>query len=124
MAQHYTDYDPRSKSRARALRKDMTKEERKLWYEFLRELPIRFHRQYPIGPYIVDFCCHTCHLIIELDGGQHFEPTQAEYDAKRTEFLNCQGYTVLRYSNLEISQNFSGVCQDILQRVVRPCPSP
>ncbi len=98
---------------ARTLRKNMTKEERKLWYEFLRNLPCKVHRQYVIGTYIVDFYCANANLVIELDGAQHFEDEAKSRDAKRDNFLCENGITVLRYSNLEINHNFQGVCQDI-----------
>ena len=69
------------------LRKNMTKEERHLWYDFLKPYPIPIHRQYSFGEYIVDFYCHKAKLVIELDGSQHCEPEKEEYDRKRTEYL-------------------------------------
>ena len=76
---------------ARALRKQMTKEEAKLWYQFLRLYRPRFHRQYVIGNYIVDFYCHQAKLVVELDGSQHCDPEAIEYDRKRTAYLESQG---------------------------------
>ncbi len=100
-------------SRSRSLRKNMTKEENKLWYQFLRKYPIQFKRQYTIGSYIVDFYCYKARLIVELDGSQHCEPNELEYDRRRTEYLESQGYQVRRYSNLDVMRQFSAVCEDI-----------
>ena len=98
---------------ARTLRKNMTKEERHLWYDFLRTNPARFQRQKVLGNYIADFYCAEHRLIIELDGSQHYEDRGKLYDAKRTEALNALGYRVIRFANNEIHQNFEGVCQYI-----------
>lgn len=102
---------------AQNLRKNMTKQERKLWYEFLRKLPCRFRRQKVIGEYIVDFYCAEKKLAIELDGSQHYEEENVIKDAERTNFLNGKGVTVLRYTNLDIDRNFSGVCEDIYRYI-------
>ena len=99
---------------ARDLRKAMTKEERKLWYTFLKYLPKKFVRQKPLGQYIVDFYCHEAALAIELDGSQHFEEKGEAYDRQRDAFLQEQGITVLRYSNLQIAREFDSVKADIL----------
>ena len=99
------------------LRKNMTKEERHLWYDFLKKLPVTFHRQKVIGGYIVDFYCAEKRLVIEIDGGQHFELSGVESDKKRDEQLNALGLTVVRYSNFDINRNFEGVCADILIRL-------
>ena len=102
---------------AKALRKNMTKEERHLWYDFLKTLPITVNRQKVIGNYIVDFYIATAKLVIELDGSQHYEEKGVENDAKRDEFLNSLGVKVLRYSNLDVNQRFESVCQDILNHI-------
>ena len=99
---------------AQSLRKNMTREERHLWYDFLKSLPVTFHRQKVIGPYIADFYCSSAKLVIELDGSQHYEDAGAESDRARDAYMRSLGLTVLRYSNLEVSQNFEGVCQNIL----------
>ena len=99
---------------ARSLRKSKTKEERHLWYDFLRYCSPRFRRQEIISNYIIDFFCHDAKLAIELDGSQHCEPAVITYDQKRTEHLMSLGITLVRYSNLEVKNNFSGVCQHIL----------
>ena len=92
----------------------MTKEEKHLWYDFLKEQPVTFKRQYVINNYIVDFCCESKKLIIELDGSQHLEKAENEIkDKKRDCELNELGYTVIRFDNTEIHKNFNGVCETI-----------
>ena len=102
---------------ARKLRKDMTPWERKLWHCFLKTYAVRFQRQKPIGDYIVDFYCAKAKLIIELDGGGHYDPVAEELDRKRTEYLESQGLKVLRFCNLDVDQNFYGVCTVIDENV-------
>ena len=97
----------------RILRKNMTPEERHLWYDFLRTYPIRFNRQKIIGKYIVDFYCAKAKLIIELDGSQHYEDGGIEKDIKRTKFLEQYGFNIIRIPNNKIKQNFKGVCEYI-----------
>jgi len=100
------------------MRRNMTKEERHLWFDFFRGYPVRVKRQVIIGKYIVDFCCERAQVIIELDGGQHYETENKKADAERTRQLERLGFLVLRYSNLDVMQNFSGVTEDI-DRVIR-----
>ena len=100
------------------LRRDMTKEERHLWYDFLKTYPVQFKRQSPIGTYIVDFYCFKAKLVVELDGSQHCEPSEMEYDKRRTAFLEEKGMYVLRFSNLDVMRSFRSVCEDI-DRAVR-----
>lgn len=95
---------------AKQLRREMTKEERHLWYDFLRTYPIRFSRQKVLGRYIVDFYSAKAKLVIELDGSQHYETDQVEKDAERTAFLNGYGLQVIRIPNHEVNENFEGVC--------------
>ena len=95
------------------LRKNMTKEERHLWYDFLKTYPIPFHRQYPIAPYIVEFYCHKAQLVVELDGSQHCDSAAYQYDTRRTAMLESKGVKVLRVSNLDVMKNFRGVCEMI-----------
>jgi very-short-patch-repair endonuclease len=102
---------------AKKLRKDMTKEERHLWYDFLSGSPVKFTRQKIIGNYIVDFYCSKAKLIIELDGSQHYEKEGKVSDMQRDGYMQSLGITVLRYSNLDVTQNFDGVCEDISRRV-------
>ena len=100
---------------ARVLRKNMTKEEAHLWYQFLCRYSPRFRRQYVIGNYIVDFYCHQAKLVIELDGSQHYEEVGQEKDAQRDTYFEGLGLTVLRVPNNAITENFRGVCERITQ---------
>jgi len=109
---------------AKQLRKEMTKEERHLWYDFLRNYPIRFQRQKVLGKYIVDFYCAQAKLIVELDGSQHFEPEAMGEDAERTAFLEEYGLTVLRVPNNEVNRNFEGVCLYIENAIRRSLSQP
>ncbi len=95
----------------------MTKEERKLWYNFLRQLPCTVHRQYVIGQYIVDFYLAKAKIVIELDGSQHYKDSAVQHDAERDAFLHSQGITVLRYTNIEVNKKFRAVCEDILNHL-------
>ena len=97
----------------------MTKEERHLWYDFLRKYPVKFTRQMILGEYIADFYSAQAHLVIELDGSQHYEPDAKEYDLVRTEFLEQYGIQVVRINNMEIVKNFDGVCRYIDKIVKR-----
>jgi very-short-patch-repair endonuclease len=104
---------PRNKSlkeRSRNLRKNATKQENRLWYGFLRTQSPRWTRQRVIGSYIVDFYCHKRKLIIELDGSQHYQEKNMEYDNRRTLYLNSLGIEVMRFTNLDVDNNFEGVC--------------
>ena len=98
---------------ARALRREMTPHERRLWYCFLRTYPIKIYKQRIIGEYIADFYCAAAKLVIELDGSQHFEQEEQAYDEKRDRFLRKQGLQVLRFGNHEINQYFDEVCEAI-----------
>ncbi len=98
---------------AKTLRKNMTPWERKLWYEFLRNYPIRFQRQKAIGNCIADFYCAKARLVVELDGGGHYTDEQMEKDRVRTKELEGTNLTVLRICNLDIDRNFNGVCEYI-----------
>ena len=98
---------------ARELRKNMTKEEKHLWYDFLRTYPIRFLRQKILGKFIADFYCADAKLVIELDGSEHYTQEAKLYDARRTEFLEEYDILVIRILNREVNQNFYGVCEYI-----------
>ncbi len=98
---------------ARALRKNMTKEERHLWYDFLKSYAVRFLRQKVIDNYVVDFYCHSAGLIIELDGSQHYEEKGLLKDKIRTERIEQRNLTVIRIPNNEVNRNFEEVCQYI-----------
>ena len=101
------------KTLSQELRKNQTKEEHLLWHNFLKKYPLRFRRQYVIGNYIVDFYCHQARVVVELDGSQHYDPTQQEKDRQRTAYLKAQGLTVLRFTNLEVTRQFANLCQTI-----------
>ncbi len=109
---------------AKVLRKNMTKEERHLWYDFLRNYPIRFLRQKVIDDYIVDFYCHDARLIIELDGSQHYTEIGLHKDAIRTISLENRNLTILRITNHEINRNFRGVCDYIDYSVKKSINNP
>ena len=96
----------------------MTKEEKRLWYDFLKDLSVPFHRQRVMGQYIVDFCCPAKKLVIELDGSQHYEEEAQKKDVERDKRLAEMGYTVKRYSNLDINQRFKDVCADIYNFII------
>ena len=98
---------------AKVLRKNMTKEERHLWYDFLRNYPIRFLRQKVIDNYIADFYCHTARLVIELDGSQHYSKDGLIKDKIRTEKIEERNLTVIRIPNNYVNTNFRGVCEYI-----------
>ena len=106
-------HNPQLTERAKALRKNMTKEERHLWYDFLRNFPVRFIRQKVIDNYIVDFYCASVGVVIELDGSQHYEDHGMRYDKIRTEKLKKRDLTVIHIPNNEVNSNFDGVCQYI-----------
>ncbi|MBQ2899643.1 MAG: endonuclease domain-containing protein [Oscillospiraceae bacterium] len=95
---------------ARELRKNMTPEEKRLWYEFLSPYPVRFRRQEILGEYIADFYCREAKIIIEIDGAQHYLPESIEYDKKRTEYFSDIGVEVIRFLNKDINCNFKNVC--------------
>ena len=112
------------KPTSQKLRKNATKEENLLWYNFLRRYNPQFRRQYVIGNYIVDFYCHKAKLVIELDGSQHCDPKKMEYDRIRTEYLQSLGLHVLRISNLDTIQQFENVCHFIDRMVKARVPAP
>ena len=109
---------------ARTLRKNMTPQEKRLWYGFLREYPLRVRRQKVIGYFIADFYCSKAQLVIEIDGSQHFTPEAMERDKARTEFIAGFGIKVIRFTNTDVSMNFEGVCTaidiEIRERVKTP----
>ena len=98
---------------ARRLRREMTPQERKLWYLFLRKYPVKIYKQRIIGRFIVDFYCAAAGLVIELDGSQHYEQQGMAYDAERSAFLMAHELYILRFSNRDIELNFHSVCEQI-----------
>jgi very-short-patch-repair endonuclease len=109
---------------ARGLRRRQTDAERRIWARLRdrRLLGVKFARQVPIGPYVVDFCCRERKLIVELDGGQH--AALAGYDTARTERLQALGYRVLRFWDNDALGNTDGVLQRIVEALTRPSPRP
>ena len=105
--------DEKMLRRSQSLRKNMTREERHIWYDFLKCYPIQFKRQSPIGGYIVDFYCFRAGLVVELDGSQHCEPENVEYDRIRTKTLEERGLFVMRLSNRDVMERFRDVCDAI-----------
>ena len=101
------------KSFSQVLRRNQTQEENLLWYQFLRRYPLQFRRQYIIGSYIADFYCHRAKLVIELDGSQHYDTSEMEKDAQRTQYLESLGLKVLRFTNLDVRRHFQDVCEAI-----------
>ena len=100
---------------ARRLRREMTPQERKLWYLFLRKYPVKIYKQRIIGKFVVDFYCASAKLVIEIDGSQHYEEQGAAYDAERTAVLESYGLKIIRYSNRDIDGEFTAVCEEIDQ---------
>ena len=113
-------YRPDLKYIARELRSNATREENRLWYDFLSTYPVRFLRQRPIGNYIVDFYCPSRKLAIELDGKQHQQIDAAAYDHERTDFLNAMGISVIRFTNNEINNHFHTVLAKIRENIPTP----
>ena len=103
---------------ARELRKNMTKQEKHLWYDFLRFYPVKILRQKVIGKYIADFYCPKAKLIIEIDGSQHYEKDAVKYDKNRTEAFEELDMRVIRFSNHEIDYNFKSVCEKINLKII------
>ena len=99
------------------LRREMTPEERHLWYDFLKNLPITVNRQKIIGNYIADFYVASKKIVIELDGKQHYRDDNKLSDMERDAYMRSVGITVLRYRNDYIRSNFEWVCRDIMKHI-------
>ena len=95
------------------MRREPTPAERKLWFEFLRDLPVKFTRQKPLGRYIADFYCASRMLVIEVDGDSHYTDKAQRYDETRTAELEALGARVMRFTNTEVMQDFENVCATI-----------
>ena len=109
---------------AKSLRKNMTRQEKHLWYDFLRHYPIKIYKQRIVDNYIADFYCHQARLVIELDGSQHYTLDGKSYDQERTAVLNKYGLLVLRFTNMDVDDHFEGVCylidKTIKERTLSP----
>ena len=117
MSLSFKPYRTDLKQRAKALRREMTEPERRLWYGYLRTLPVPIKRQKPIGSYIVDFYSASRKLAIEIDGDTHYSPAAIEKDNARTAALSALGISVIRFSNEDVMKNFDGVCAEIARRL-------
>ena len=111
MDSHYTGFRSDNKGRSRELRREMTPQERRLWYCFLKNYPIKIYRQRSIDRFVVDFYCSRAHIVIEIDGGQHVMPEGKRYDEMRDQILQGYGLEVIRIYNTDIDRNFEGVCE-------------
>lgn len=109
----FTGYNNKLKEQSRELRKNMTEQEKRLWFCFLKEYPIKIYRQRVIGNYIADFYCSKAKIVIEIDGSQHYSDEGMNYDEKRTNAINDFGIEVIRFSNYDVNTNFEGVCMEI-----------
>jgi len=107
------EYNKELISKAKELRKEMTPQERRLWYMFLRKHELRFQRQKVIGNYIVDFYCHSARLVIEIDGSQHYSAKSMNYDEQRKTSLESQGLHTVRIANNDVNERFETVCNHI-----------
>jgi len=103
--------------RARELRREMTPQERRVWYAFLREYPVKIYKQRIIESFVVDFYCAKAKLVIEIDGSQHYTEQGMEYDAERSTVLAKYGLEVLRFSNADVDRRFQAVCEMIDQTI-------
>ena len=110
---NFTGYNNKHKEQSRKLRKNMTEQERRLWYCFLRKYPIKVYRQRTIGSYIADFYCSKAKIVIEIDESQHYTDEGMNYDENRTIAINEFGVEVIRFSNYDVNTNFEGVCMEI-----------
>jgi very-short-patch-repair endonuclease len=117
-------YNPRLKGRARSLRANLTDAEQRLWARLRRKqiLGVQFYRQKPIGNYIADFYAPAARLVVEVDGSQHFEPTQAEHDRRRTAYLKELGLRVLRYTDRQVLLELDSVAEEIFRAVEKKIP--
>lgn len=111
------EYQKKNISLAKILRRNATKQEKHLWYDFLSNYPIRFQRQKAIADFIVDFYCHKAKLVIEIDGSQHGTEEGIEQDEYRTAILEEHGLRIIRFTNQQIDKKFRVVCERIVDAV-------
>jgi len=111
-------HNPTLTPQAKALRQAMTPQEQRLWFGYLRDYPIRILRQKVIDRFIVDFYCAKARLVIEIDGKQHETKQGHAHDYERTQYLQGQGLTVLRFSNIAVDYNYANVC-DMIDMTIR-----
>lgn len=115
-------YEQKNITFAKHLRQNLTQQESKLWFRFLRDLPIKFYKQRAIGNYIVDFYSSKAKLVVEIDGIQHNKEKNAKYDFERSEYLESLGLKVMRFKNLDIDMQFDNVCEHILYEIKERTP--
>ena len=124
-----TEQTPMKKNRsllpiAKVLRRNMTRQEKHLWYDFLQHYPIKIYKQRIVGNYIADFYCHRASLVIEIDGAQHYTKEGKAHDKERTASLAQYGLQVLRFTNGDVDNSFPGVCymidKTIKERIEKP----
>ncbi|QIZ69833.1 endonuclease domain-containing protein [Oxynema aestuarii] len=120
-SQFHLPYNPKLVSIAKQMRQNPTPAEKKLWQDCLRKFPLRILRQRPIDNFIVDFYCASLKLVIGIDGESHFTQQGQDYDEERTRILEGYGITVVRFTNVDVLQNFEGVCRQ-LERWIPPTP--
>ena len=112
------EYNKKLIPAAKELRRNATRQEKRLWYDFLSAYPIRFQRQKTIGNFIVDFYCHKAKLIIEIDGNQHYTEDGLAYDKERCDLLKGFDLQILRFKNLDIDEHFHVVC-DVINEAIK-----
>ena len=103
---------------AKTLRRQLTRQEKHLWYDFLQHYPVKIYKQRIIDNYIADFYCYPARLVIELDGSQHYTTRGQESDMDRTDALERYGLCVLRFSNKDVDENFEGVCR-LIDKIIK-----
>ena len=103
---------------AKELRKNMTPQEKHLWYDYLSKYPVKIYRQRIIDNFIVDFYCAKAKLVIELDGSQHFTPDGKHYESLRTDVIEKYKLKVIRFSNNDVDRKFNGVCS-VIDRTIQ-----
>jgi very-short-patch-repair endonuclease len=117
----------RAKAFVPRLRREMSDEERKLWWHLRHRIPLQrthFRRQVPLGPFVVDFCCLEHRLIIEIDGAQHGTDAAIVYDARRDLFLQREGYRVLRFTTSDVNRDMNAVLDTIFAALFPTTPTP
>ena len=125
LAMPNTNISKVTRERAKSLQKNMTPPERKIWLQLkvLKSRGYKFRRQAPIGPYIVDFVCFAKNLVVEIDGDTHFLGNEPKKDKQRTIFLEQEGFSLLRFTNLDVANNPEGVLQNVLSGLQKGEPA-
>jgi very-short-patch-repair endonuclease len=116
----YFPYQHKLTARSRALRRQSTPAETKLWFDLLRHCPAKFSRQKALGGYVADFYCASRRLVVEIDGDSHFTAEAEKRDAVRDAWLEQKGLRILRFTNQDVMQRFEGVCLEITAALKEP----